>query len=170
VRGLTDEEAVGAYEHGGRLFSPRVTRTQRFAFLAIAAVIAIGAVILLAGSRNDEEEAGTAAQATATPTATATQDTAAQATATPEPTRTPRPQPPLIEPGKVTKLRFKQGDRVRFRVRSDQPDEIHVHGYDIEREVGPEAVVVTFPATITGIFEIELHESEEQIAQLRVDP
>jgi hypothetical protein len=70
----------------------------------------------------------------------------------------------------VTKLRFKQGDRVRFRVRSDQPDEIHVHGYDIEREVGPEAVVVAFPATITGIFEIELHESEEQIAQLRVDP
>jgi hypothetical protein len=145
-----------------------VTRTQRFAFLAIAAVIAIGAVILLAGSGNDEQEADTAAQPTAT--ATATQDTGAQATATPEPTRTPRPQPPLIEPGKVTKLRFKQGDRVRFRVRSDQPDEIHVHGYDIEREVGPEAVVVTFPATITGIFEIELHESEEQIAQLRVDP
>jgi hypothetical protein len=145
-----------------------VTRTQRFAFLAIAAVIAIGAVILLAGSGNDEQEADTAAQPTAT--ATATRDTGAQATATPEPTRTPRPQPPLIEPGKVTKLRFKQGDRVRFRVRSDQPDEIHVHGYDIEREVGPEAVVVTFPATITGIFEIELHESEEQIAQLRVDP
>jgi type IV secretory pathway VirB10-like protein len=168
VRGLTDEEAVGADEHEGRLFSSRVTRTQRFAFLAIAAVIAIGAVILLAGSGNDEQEADTAAQPTAT--ATATQDTGAQATATPEPTRTPRPQPPLIEPGKVTKLRFKQGDRVRFRVRSDQPDEIHVHGYDIEREVGPEAVVVTFPATITGIFEIELHESEEQIAQLRVDP
>jgi hypothetical protein len=45
-----------------------------------------------------------------------------------------------------------------------------VHGYDLEKEVGPEPVRVSFPATITGIFEIELHGTGEQIAELRVDP
>jgi len=144
-----------------------VPRTQRIALLAIAAVIAVVAVILLAGGGgDDEQEAGTAGS-TATPSAT---DAPGSETSTPEPTATPRPQPPLIEPGKVTKLRFSQGERVRFRARSDTPDEIHVHGYDIEEEVGPKPVLISFPATITGIFEIELHESEEQIAQLRVDP
>jgi pyruvate/2-oxoglutarate dehydrogenase complex dihydrolipoamide acyltransferase (E2) component len=150
-----------------------VSRTQRLFFLGLAAVIAVGAVILLAGGGDDEQSANTSAEATptATATATATDDAEAEeASATPEPTPRPRPQPPLIEPGKVTNLRFEQGERVRFRARSDQPDEIHVHVYDITRDTGPDPVLVSFPATVTGIFEIELHGTGEQIAQLRVDP
>ena len=57
----------------------------------------------------------------------------------------------------MTELEFKEGEQVVFRARADGPEEIHVHGYDIEKEVGPEPVRVSFPATITGIFEIELH-------------
>ena len=60
---------------------------------------------------------------------------------------------------------------MRFRVTADEDEEIHVHGYDIEEEVpAGETINVSFPATITGIFEIEFHHSEEQIGSLRVDP
>jgi heme/copper-type cytochrome/quinol oxidase subunit 2 len=146
-----------------------VSRAQRLTFLAIAAAIAIVAVILLTASGDDEEPAGTSARATATPTATETAEP--DATATPEPTPTPKPQPPLVTRGEVTKLRFEQGETVRFRVRSDVADHVHVHGYDLMKDVEPgKTITFSFPAEITGIFEIELEDRGEEIAQLRVDP
>ena len=142
-----------------------VSRAQRLSFLSVAVVIAIVAVVILASSGNDEETTDTGAQATATATPTAGTD------ATAEPTATSTPEPPLVTPGKVTDLRFKQGDTVRFRVRSDVADEVHVHGYDLMKDVKPgETITFSFPASITGIFEIELENAGEQIAQLRVDP
>jgi heme/copper-type cytochrome/quinol oxidase subunit 2 len=145
-----------------------VSRSQRLTLLAIAAVIAIAAAVLLSGSNGgDEEPAGTSAQATATPTATETAAPDATATETP----TPKPQSPLVTSGKVTKLRFEQGETVRFRVRSDVADHVHVHGYDLMKDVEPgKPVTFSFPAEITGIFEIELEDRGEEIAQLRVDP
>ena len=147
-----------------------MSRAQRFTFLAIAVLIAVIAVIVLSSSTGDEAETA----ATPTPTATATAETGGAGTATPEPTPEPtpkpKPPPPLIGPGKVTELEFKEGEQVVFRARADGPEEIHVHGYDIEKEVGPEPVRVSFPATITGIFEVELHGTGEPIAELRVDP
>jgi heme/copper-type cytochrome/quinol oxidase subunit 2 len=149
-----------------------VSRTQRLTFLAIAVVIAIVAVVVLTtagGISSDEEEANTGAQATATPTDTAAPD--ATPTETPEPTPTPKPQPPLVTRGEVTKLRFEQGEQVRFRVRSDVADHVHVHGYDLMKDVEPgKTITFSFPAEITGIFEIELEDRGEEIAQLRVDP
>ena len=149
-----------------------MSRSQRLTFLAIAVVIAIGAVIILTtASGNDEQEAGTNAQATATPAATDTAAPDATATETPTPTPTPKPQPPLVTQGKVTKLRFEQGETVRFRVRADVSDEVHVHGYDLMKDIEPgKTVTFSFPAEITGIFEVELEDAGEQIAQLRVDP
>ena len=69
------------------------------------------------------------------------------------------------------KLRFTEGETVRFRARSPEAEEIHVHGYDryVDLPAG-ETVSESFKASITGIFEIELHGSGEQIAELRVDP
>jgi hypothetical protein len=129
-----------------------MSKGQRFTFLAIAAVIAIVAVVVLAGGGDDES--GEQAAATATPT--------------PEPT--PKP-PPLLHAGKVTKLKATEGETVRFRVRSDTDEEIHVHAYDIEREVpAGKTITVSFKATITGIVEIEFHGSEEQIGELTVEP
>ena len=147
-----------------------MSRNQRLGFLGIAAVIAIAAVIVLtAGGGNDEQEAtDSAATGTATPSATATGDAS---TPTPTPTPTPKPKPPLIQAGKVTKLRFTEGETVRFRARSAQAEEIHVHGYDryVDLPAG-ETVTESFKADITGIFEIELHGTGEEIAQLRVEP
>ena len=147
-----------------------MSRNQRLGFLGIAAVIAIVAVIVLtAGGGDDEQEASnTAATRTATPSATETED---GATPTPTPTPTPKPKPPLLQAGTVTKLRFEEGETVRFRARSAKAEEIHVHGYDryVDLPAG-ETVTESFKASITGIFEVELHGSGEQIAELRVDP
>jgi FtsP/CotA-like multicopper oxidase with cupredoxin domain len=146
-----------------------MSRTQRLTFVGIAAVIAIVAVIVLVASGgSDEEEAGpTRAQSTATGTA----EPAATATETAAPTATPKPLPPLVTTDAITKLRFKQGDTVRFRVRADIADEVHVHGYDLMKDIKPgQTVTFSFPADITGIFEIELENAGRQIAQLRVDP
>ena len=149
-----------------------MSRSQRLTFLGIAALIAVVAVVVLlvaGGGSDDEQEAAATPTATATPTAAPGED--ATATPTPTPTATPKPQPPLLQAGKVTEIEVKEGQTVRFRVTSDEDEEIHVHGYDIEEEVpAGETINVSFPATITGIFEIEFHHSEEQIGSLRVDP
>jgi hypothetical protein len=149
-----------------------MSRAQRLSFLAIAAVIAVVAVVLLGSSGGDDDgTAQTGAQATATPTPGADATPAAGETPTPTPTPTPKPQPPLLQAGKVTKLRVKQGETVRFRVRSPNPDEIHVHVYDVTEEIVPgKTASVSFRADITGIFEIEFHGTGELIGQLRVDP
>jgi hypothetical protein len=144
-----------------------MSRTQRLVFLSIAVVIAVVALIVLTTSGGNEQEAGPAAQATTAPTATPSTG----AMETPEPTATPKPEPPLLTQGEVTRLRFKQGDTVRFRVRVGVADEVHVHGYDLMKDVQPgQTATFSFPADITGIFEIELESRGEQIGQLRVDP
>jgi FtsP/CotA-like multicopper oxidase with cupredoxin domain len=145
-----------------------MTRGQRLTFLGIAAVIAVVAVILLAGGGDETGTASNSAQ-TATPTATATASDG-EATTTPTPTPTPKP-PPLLTAGKVKTITFDQGDTVRFRVRSDTAEEIHVHGYDITKDVeANETATVAFKGTITGIFEIEFEGSGTQIGELKVEP
>ncbi len=73
--------------------------------------------------------------------------------------------------GGVQELEYDAGEQVRFRVRSNVADEVHVHGYDVEEEVpAGSSATLSFPADIEGIFEVELHGSEQQIAELRVNP
>ena len=150
-----------------------MSRAQRLTFLGIAAVIAIVAVVILlsTGGGDDETEATSSqAQATATPTPTATAGDQAQATSTPEETDN-EPPLPVLESGKVSKIEVKQGEQVAFAVHVTKPDTVHVHGYHIEEEVSPDKdTKISFKADITGIFDIELHSTDEQIAQLRVDP
>jgi hypothetical protein len=73
--------------------------------------------------------------------------------------------------GGVQELEYSAGDEIRFRVSSNQADEVHVHGYDVEEEIpAGGSARLAFPADIEGIFEVELHGSETQIAELRVNP
>jgi pyruvate/2-oxoglutarate dehydrogenase complex dihydrolipoamide acyltransferase (E2) component len=151
-----------------------MSRAQRFAFLAVAAVIAVLAVILIGGGGDDESDTATTTSET-TPTPTPDEpDPDADATETPTATPTPTPTPtpvPLLQGGKVTKLRYTEDETVKFRVTSDVDEEVHVHGYDIAKDIpAGETVTVSFPADITGIFEIEYEHAGEQIGQLRVDP
>ena len=71
----------------------------------------------------------------------------------------------------MRKIRVDKGDTVRFRVRSPQDDEVHIHGYDIKKDVkADQTASMSFKATIDGIFEIEFEDQGKQIAELRVDP
>ncbi len=73
--------------------------------------------------------------------------------------------------GGLRTITFKKGGRVRFTVTSDVPDEIHVHGYDFHKTVAKGATIsFDFPATIDGIFVVELEHRSEQIASLQVQP
>jgi hypothetical protein len=150
-----------------------MSRNQRLSFLGIAAVIAVVAIVVLTvgGGSDDtttDDSANTSAQQTATATATPTAEDGQEEST---PTPTPKPQPPLLQAGKVAKLRFDEGETVRFRVRSDKPEHVHIHGYDIMKDVDAgKTANVAFKATITGIFEVEFEDSAEEIAELRVDP
>jgi len=142
-----------------------VTAAQRLTFLAIGVVIAIAGVVLLLalGAGGDQ-----GAKVAATPTAPATP---ASGAGTRAPTATPRPRPPLIVQGSPRTLRFTEGDTIRFRVRAEQDDEVHVHGYDkLKRVSAGRTVTFAFPASITGIFEVELENAGLQLGNLRVDP
>ena len=140
---------------------------QRLIYLGIAAVIAVVAVIVLAGG-GDGDRASSTPTATATPTSEATEPSSVE---TPTPTPTATPAPPLLTGGNVRELEFTEGDTVRFRVRSDKPEEVHVHGYNLMKDVAPgKTVTFSFKATIPGIFEVEFEDSGEQIAELKVEP
>jgi hypothetical protein len=92
----------------------------------------------------------------------------------------PRPSVPAIPTvvvrnakpvGGIKKITVKKGGRVRFRVVSDTADEIHVHGYDLHKDVTKGGTVsFDFPASIDGVFVIELESRSEQIASLQVNP
>jgi hypothetical protein len=73
--------------------------------------------------------------------------------------------------GGIRQLTYVKGDQIRFKVESDVSDEIHVHGYDVMKDVeAGGSVSFDFPATIEGGFEAELEGRGEQIIELTVNP
>jgi hypothetical protein len=67
------------------------------------------------------------------------------------------------------RVRLPIGTTLRLVVTVDHADELHVHGFDSTRELGPGR-----PATLTltgrdpGVYEVELHEEDLQLVQLVV--
>ncbi|MBK5220343.1 MAG: hypothetical protein JJE35_11240 [Thermoleophilia bacterium] len=74
--------------------------------------------------------------------------------------------------GGIQELEFSAGEEIRFKVEGDEAEEIHVHGYDLMKDIpaGGGSVEFAFPAEIEGIFEAELEGQGVQIAELRVNP
>jgi FtsP/CotA-like multicopper oxidase with cupredoxin domain len=78
--------------------------------------------------------------------------------------------------GDVRSIKVAKGDTVRIAVSSDVPDEIHLHGYDIEKEAAPgKPARFKFKATLEGAFELESHAAEDAgkeplLARLLVGP
>jgi len=73
--------------------------------------------------------------------------------------------------GGIQDLTYNAGDQIQFTVRSDVTSEVHVHGYDVMKDVeAGGAVSFSFPAEIEGIFEVELEDTKTQIAELTVNP
>ncbi|HVY97294.1 MAG TPA: hypothetical protein VHA54_10085 [Solirubrobacterales bacterium] len=73
--------------------------------------------------------------------------------------------------GGVKQLEYTAGEDIRFKVESDKAEEIHLHGYDVMKDV-PAGGSVTFdvPAEIEGIFEAEMEGTGIQIAEIQVNP
>jgi hypothetical protein len=97
-------------------------------------------------------------------------------------TTTTRPRPPgptviriVIRGGRVVgglrRARLEQGKRAVLVVHADVSDHVHLHGYEIMRDVSPgRPARLRFRATIPGRFEVELEDRRLQIAQLEVRP
>jgi hypothetical protein len=65
----------------------------------------------------------------------------------------------------------KKGRLVRIVVVANRGEELHFHGYDLERTIRPgKQTVIQFTARLTGRFELELHEPDVVIARLSVTP
>ena len=73
--------------------------------------------------------------------------------------------------GGIVRRTVTEGDRVVLVVKSDVTDHVHLHGYDIMRDVvaGGQARIA-FKAALPGRFEVELEDRGIQIADLTVRP
>jgi hypothetical protein len=102
--------------------------------------------------------------------------TTAQEAGEVKPKKKPAPIPTIVVEhgapvGGVKELSYDSGEQIRFKVESDIAEEIHVHGYDISKEVAAGgSVEFDFPASIEGVFEAELEAQGVQIAELTVNP
>jgi hypothetical protein len=102
-----------------------------------------------------------------TPSAT---QTAASVVSTSKP---PPPAPTVIlvpiNTNAVTRRTIPRGHQVVLVISGAAGEEVHLHGYDVMREIGPDGTVrLPFRATIPGRFEVELEASHRQIADLTV--
>lgn len=71
--------------------------------------------------------------------------------------------------GGVRKETVAVGERVRLRVTSDVPDEVHVHTYDVRVAARPGVPAeVELTATIPGRHEVELEEAGKPLLVLEV--
>jgi heme/copper-type cytochrome/quinol oxidase subunit 2 len=139
-----------------------MTTRARVALIAAVVVIAVVGFIVLKPS--DKKKTSSSA----------TSGTPTQQSSGTKPSKPPVPQV-IVKDGKpvggVKTITVNKGDQVRFTVRSDVADEIHVHGYDFHKDVKAGGQVsFSFPAKIDGEFVIELESRGEQIISLMVNP
>jgi hypothetical protein len=147
---------------------------------AALVIVVVLFVVLAGGDDGDDGGSTTATQTTATQTTPQRSKQGATGATRPSGARPERPARSAAEPiavrggepvGGVRRLEYDKGDRVRFLVRSDVADEVHVHGYDISKDLAAGGTVIfSFPAEIEGVFEVELEQRHQQIAELRVNP
>ena len=153
-----------------------MSSNQRLIVIVGLVVVAAIGFVLLKGT-DDSDRLPLAVDTTATTPAPATTETIPTETTPARPRTQAKPAGARIvvrglEPeGGVKRLTFRKGDTIRFTVVSDQPEEIHFHGYDVAQDVAPgRAVRFSVPAEIEGIFEVELEHSGTQIASITVEP
>jgi hypothetical protein len=61
-------------------------------------------------------------------------------------------------PDNMRLIRVKQNDVVKLEWSTDKPISVHLHGYDIEKDIKPGTVTqMTFVARATGRFTVEPH-------------
>jgi len=120
-------------------------RNQRIGLLAAAVVIVVVAVIVIGGGSDNKTKTASGPQ------------TVTVVNGKPD--------------GGIKTITYNKGDTVDLTIKSDTADEIHIHGYDVHKDVKKGGSVhFTFPASIDGRFVIELENAGQQIASLQVEP
>lgn len=148
-----------------------MSRNARIASAVAALVVAAVAFVAL----KPDEKSGTSTPDTTPVTQSSVGSTATTTTTAPKPPPAPKAKIIRVKNGApvggVKKITVKQADTIRFTVSADQAENVHLHGYDIEKPVGPGANArFVVPAKITGVFEVELENAGVQIAKLTVEP
>jgi hypothetical protein len=74
--------------------------------------------------------------------------------------------------GGIRQLTYNKGEQILFEVKVPFAEEVHLHGYDVAKEVpaGGGSVTYDLPASIEGVFEAELEGRKEQIIELTINP
>ena len=133
---------------------------------AIAALLVAGA-LTLAGCGGSSSSGTTTAPATTAPATTATVTTTAAPKSVVISIQVQGGKPV----GGIHRVTAKKGQTVAVVVHSDVAEEVHVHGYDLMKDVEKGGTVkFDFKANIDGRFEIELEDAKEQLADLSVEP
>jgi hypothetical protein len=105
--------------------------------------------------------------------------TTATTTPSPPPTTTAATEPREIEivveggepRGGIERPVIEKDERIVLVIRSDAGEEVHVHGYDVERPIAPGTPLrIPITASIPGRFEVELHHPDVLLAVLQVRP
>jgi FtsP/CotA-like multicopper oxidase with cupredoxin domain len=154
-----------------------MSKAGRLGLVALAVVVVVVAFLI---ARPGDDDDGGGSSVSNTPAETTEASPTATAPSAPTPPAD-GPDATVIEltdhaPPSVESIEVKKGDPVRIVVRSDVADDIHIHGYDLERAAAPgKPARFAFPADLEGIFEIESHEAEHAgkdalIARLVVEP
>jgi FtsP/CotA-like multicopper oxidase with cupredoxin domain len=157
---------------------------------ALAVLLIVFVVLRSNGDDSGSSSSSSAPQTTATQGSASTSggtsaddstsSTETESTSTGSTSTTTSPAEPAVQTirvvngqpdGGIKTISYKKGDQVRLKVQSDTADEIHVHGYDLKKDVSAGGnVQFAFKASIEGRFEIELENAGTQIANLEVDP
>jgi hypothetical protein len=148
---------------------------QRLLIVAAAAVVAGGLFLAL---RPDDAD-NTTATGTTTRPATTTTPTVTEPSVPPPP-RPPSPPPPaqvriVVRDGQpvggARRVTVGEGRRVVLTVTSDVADHVHLHGYNVMRDVAPGMPArLAFRATIVGTVEVELEDRRLRLATITTQP
>ena len=154
-----------------------MSRNQRIGLVVGALVVAVVAFIVAQPGDDDDSPRSS--------NATQTQSPAGDGSDTETETQPEEPaEPPVtrisvkggVIAGEVKSIEVAKGDPVRIVVSSDVEDDIHLHGYDIEKEAAPgKPARFEFKADVEGAFELESHVAEDAgkeplLARLLVGP
>ena len=146
--------------------------------LVVLAAVAVAAALFVA-LRPDDEQAAPTTTAVRTPprTTPARAETVPQtARATTERLTATRISARVVVrdgrvQGGIRRFPVARGSLVTLVVTADVTDHVHLHGYDVMRDVAPGAPArLTFRASIAGRFEVELEDAGRQIAEVQVRP
>jgi hypothetical protein len=132
-------------------------------------------VLALAGCGGGSSQADATTETTqaTTPATTTTETITAETTTTSAPK--PRTITVVVEAGRprggIQRPTVDKGEKVVLVVRTDAGEEVHLHGYDIEKPVTPGTPVrISLTANLPGRFELELHHPDALLAVIEVKP